>query len=317
MGPKVVITDSSYPDTAYEREELSTVDATVERVDARTPADVIERAADADALLNQETELTAEVFDTLDELRVVARYGVGVDNIDLAAAEEHDVEVVNVPSYCEEEVATHALALLLACVRRIPLYDAHVKGREWDWKAGSPIRRLGGETVGFVAFGNIAQRFADLLSGFDLEFLAYDPYQSEAVFEDYGVESVSFEELLERTDIASIHAPLTEETRNLFDTETFTRMNDDALLINVARGDIVDTDALAEALRNDQIAGAGLDVLPEEPPGESPLFDLDEVVLTPHVAWYSRDSIEDLRRSAARGVAQVLRGETPDNRVVT
>jgi D-3-phosphoglycerate dehydrogenase len=317
MGPKVVITDSSYPDTAYELEELSTVDATVERIDAQTPAEVIERAADADALLNQETELTAEVFDALDGLRAVARYGVGVDNIDLAAADEHGVEVINVPSYCEEEVATHAMSLLLACVRRVPLYDAQVKRGEWDWKDGSPIRRLGGETVGFVAFGNIAQRFADLLSGFDLEFLAYDPYQSEAVFDDYGVESVSFEELIDRADIASIHAPLTEETRNLFDAETFTRMDDDALLINVARGSIVDTNALAEALRNDQIGGAGLDVLPEEPPGESPLFDLDDVVLTPHVAWYSRDSIEDLRRSAARGVAQVLRGETPDNRVVT
>ncbi|MFC7018115.1 MULTISPECIES: C-terminal binding protein [Haloarcula] len=316
MPPKVVITDSTYPDASIEREELADVGATVELANARTPAAVIEFATDADALLNQETELPAAVFESLDELEVVARYGVGVDNIDLDAAAAHDVSVLNVPSYCESEVATHALTLLLACRRRVPLYDDRVKGGQWDWKDGRPISALEGSTVGFVAFGNIAQKFDAMLDGMPVETVAYDPYQSEEVFRAHDVEPVSFEALLERADCVSVHAPLTEETRGLFDAAAFERMNDDAVLVNVARGPVVDDEVLADALRAGELAGAGLDVLPEEPPESSPLFDIDEVVLTPHVAWYSESSMETLRRRAGRGVAACLRGERPDNLVV-
>jgi D-3-phosphoglycerate dehydrogenase len=316
MSHRVVITDSSYPDASFEREELAAVDATVETIDANTPAEVIDRAAGADALLNQETELSAAVFEALDDLAVVGRYGVGLDNVDLDSAAAHDVDVVNVPSYCEEEVATHALALLLACVRRIPRYDRQVKAGGWDWKAGRPIRRLSRKTLGFVAFGRIAQRFAALLDGFGMECIAHDPYQSASAFEAHGVEAVSFDALVERSDVVSIHTPLTEETRDLFDAAVFRRMDDEAVLINVARGEIVDTDALATALRTGAIAGAGLDVLPTEPPTESPLFDRDDVVLSPHTAWYSEDSMEELRRTVARDVARALEGEPPENRVV-
>lgn len=316
MRPKVVITDSSYPDASFEREELAAVDATIETIDAESPEEVIERAAGADALLNQEVELPDTVFEALDDLVVVGRYGVGVDNIDIDAAAERDVEVVNVPSYCEEEVATHALTLLLACVRHVVQYDTQVKQGEWDWKSGRPIRRLSGKTFGFVAFGSIAQRFATLIEPFDMECIAYDPYQSASVFEEYGVESVSFDTLVDRSDIVSIHSPLTEETRNLFDAETFRRMDDEAILINVARGSIVDTEALADALQTGSIAAAGLDVLPEEPPTDSPLLDRDDVVLTPHTAWYSEDSMEELRRRVARDVARTLNGESPENGVI-
>jgi D-3-phosphoglycerate dehydrogenase len=316
MKPRVVITDSTYPDASFEREELAAVDATVETIDADTPAEVIDRAAGADALLNQETELPDTVFRALEDLVVVGRYGVGLDNIDLDAAAEHGVEVVNVPSYCEEEVATHALSLLLACVRRIPRYDAQVKQGGWDWKAGRPIHRLEGKTVGFVAFGRIAQRFARLLEGFEMECIAYDPYQSASAFEEYGVEPVSFETLLDRSDVVTVHTPLTDETRGLFDAETFRRMIDDAILINVARGGVVDTEALAEALQSGAISGAGLDVLPAEPPTDSPLFDRDDVVLTPHAAWYSEESMEELRRTVARDVARALDGERPENSAI-
>ena len=316
MHPKVVITDSSYPDSSFEREELAAVDATVETIDAETPEEVIERAAGADALLNQKVELPNTVFEALDDLAVVGRYGVGLDNIDLDAAAAHGVEVVNVPSYCEEEVATHALSLLLACVRHVVQYDTQVKQGGWDWKAGRPIRRLTGKTLGFVAFGRIAQRFATLLEGFDIECVAYDPYQSESVFEEHGIEPVSFETLVGDSDIVSIHTPLTEETRDLFDAETFSRMDDEAILINVARGSVVDTQALAEALQSGSIAGAGLDVLPEEPPTDCPLFDCNDIVLTPHTAWYSEDSMEELRRTVARDLARVLDGESPENGVI-
>jgi D-3-phosphoglycerate dehydrogenase len=316
VPPKVVITDSTYPDAAIEREELAGVGATVETAGAATPGEVIERAADADALLNQETELTASVFEALERLEVVARYGVGVDNVDLAAAADHGVTVVNVPSYCEDEVATHTLALILSCLRRVPLYDSHVRSGEWDWSVGRPIRRLAGGTVGLVAFGSIPQRLAGMLSGVDVDLVASDPFQSAEVFESHGVESVALETLLKRADVVSIHAPLTDETEGLVDESALDRMKEDAILVNAARGAIVDHDALVEALRADTIAGAALDVLPEEPPESSPLFDLDDVVLTPHVAWYSESSITELRRSAAREVARVLRGDPPANPVV-
>ena len=315
MPPTVVITDSTYPDADLEREVLEAIDAEVITADAQSPEAVIESARGADALLNQETELTRAVFEALDDLQAVARYGVGVDNIDVEAATDHGVSVLNVPSYCEDEVATHALSLLLALVRNVPSYDQQVKNGGWDWTSGRPINRLTGKTLGFVAFGSIPRQLAEKAAGFDLEYIAYDPYQSRSELADAGVEKVDFEELLERADVVSIHAPLTDETHHLFDESAIGRLEDDALLINVARGPVVDEEALATALRNGELGGAGLDVMPTEPPESSPLFDLDNAVLTPHVAWYSEESIVDLRTKAARALVKVLQGERPPSTV--
>lgn len=315
MTYEVVITDSTYPDAEIERDVLRDADATVTRADARTPSAVIDAARGADALLNQETELTAEVFEALDGLRAVARYGVGTDNVDVEAAADHDVTVCNVPSYCEDEVSTHALSLLLACARNVSQYDERVKAGEWDWKDGRPLKRLRGRTLGFVAFGNIPRRLAEKASGFGLDYVAYDPYQSPEALAAHGVEKVSFGELLDRADLLSVHAPLTDETRNLLDADAFERLPADAIVVNVGRGGVVDEDALRDALDRGQIAAAGLDVLADEPPETSPLFERDDVVLTPHAAWYSEESIVDLRRSAAKSIARILRGEDVENAV--
>lgn len=311
----VVVTDSNFPDLSIERRELATV-ADVVRADATTPEEVAEAAADADAdaLLVQYAEITDAVFREIDDLRVIGRYGIGVDNVDVESATEFGVTVVNVPSYCEDEVAEHALALLLACERRVVQYDAAVKDGRWDWKLGRPIHRLRGLTLGLAGFGKIPRRLVEKTAGLGFEYVAYDPYVDAESMAELGVEKVDFEGLVAGADAISIHVPLTDETEGLFDADAFAAM-DDAVVVNTSRGGIVDEDALGEALTSGAVRAAGLDVLSEEPPEDSPLLDRDEVVLTPHVAWYSEDSVAELRRTVARDVARVLRGENPDNPV--
>lgn len=316
MTGTILVTDYDFPDLDIERARAEEAGVDLASTRAETADDVIEagREAGADALLVQYAPITREVFEALD-LAAVGRYGVGVDSVDLEAASDHRVPVVNVPDYCTNEVAEHALALLLSCVRETARFDARIKAGEWDWTAGKPIGRLQGATVGFVGFGRIPQRLVEKAAGFDFAFLAYDPYRSEADLAEYGVEKVDFDELLARSRIVSVHAPLTEETRNLLDSEAFGSMREDAVVINTARGAVIDTEALASAIEAGEIAGAGLDVLPEEPPEGSPLVDLEEVVLTPHVAWYSEESIVELRETVTRDVLSVLSGAEPRNPV--
>lgn len=310
------VTDHDFPNLSIEKDTFPD-DVNVTVGDADTPQDVIEQAADAEGLLNQYAPITEEVFEALDSLKVVARYGIGVDNVDIAAATEHDVRVVNVPSYSEEEVSSHAFALLMATLRKIPMLSNRVKSGTWDWKLAQPIPRIAGNTVGFAAFGKIPQKLAKKLSGFDVDFVAFDPYQSREELESLGVRKVDFDTLLTESDFISIHTPLTDETRGMFDDEAFGKMKEDSILVNTARGPIIDEASLYDAITEGEIAGAGLDVMNEEPPGDSPLFDLDSVVITPHIAWYSEESVEILRREAAEGVAAVLRGEEPENLVNT
>jgi len=314
MDETIVVTDYDFGDLSIESETLEGSSVELRGEHARTPEEVIDAAAGADALLVQYAEITADVFEALD-LQAVGRYGIGVDSIDLEAASEHGVPVVNVPDYCIEEVPTHTLALLLACVRKIPSYDREIKGGEWDWTAGKPIRRLTGATLGLVGFGKLPRRLIELVEGFDLEVLVYDPYVDAAEIEAAGAEKVDLDVLLERARYVSIHAPLTEETRHLIDAGALERMREDAIVVNTARGPLIDVDALFEAIEAGEIAGAGLDVLPEEPPSEPPL-DHDAVVYTPHVAFYSEASEETMRRTVTEDVLGLLRSEAPRNPVI-
>lgn len=316
MSATVLVTDSDFPDLDIERELAGEAGVELESADADSPDGVIEAAREvgADALLVQYAPITREVFEDLD-LSVVGRYGIGVDGVDLDAAADHGVPVVNVPDYCQDEVAEHALALTLSSVRETARFDRNIENGEWDWTAGKPIHRLQGATVGFVGFGSIPERLAEKAAGFDFEYLAYDPYRSEEELAAVGVEKADLDELLTKSRIVSVHAPLTDETRELLNREAFETMREDAVLVNTARGGLVDVGALAAALENGEIAGAGLDVLPEEPPEESPLFGLESAVLTPHVAWYSEESITELRETVTRDVLSVLAGEEPTNPV--
>lgn len=312
---RVVVTDYNFSDLGVERDVLEPIGAEVIGADADTEEAVIEAVEGADALLNQYAPVGPAVLDAAPDLQVVGRYGIGVDTVDLDAATDRGVWVVNVPSYCEDEVSTHALSLILTCERRVARFDAAIDEGTWDWKIGQPIFRLRGRTLGLAGFGKIPQHLVEKVSGFGLEVIAYDPYVPAEELAEHGVEKVGFDELLERADTVSVHTPLTDETRHLFDSDAFATMDDDATIVNTARGAVIDTDALAEALEGDEIRAAGLDVLPTEPPEDSPLVGRDDVVLTPHVGWYSEDSIVELRRTVAEDVARVLQGEELENPV--
>lgn len=317
--PTVLITDYEFPDLELERTIFEDAGLDVVTTQADSPEDVIEVAADAgaDALLVQYARITPAVFDALEGLEVVAKYGIGTDNIDTESATEHGVKVLNVPDYCQDEVAEHALGLVLSCERKFPLFDDSVKSGTWDWQVGKPIHRLTGNTVGVVGCGRIGSTFVDKVRGFEFEVLGYDPNLSVETLRDRGFEPTSFEELLARSDVVTVHVPLTDETENLIDTAAFERMQSNAILVNTSRGPVVDTDALTDALEAGELRGAGLDVLPEEPPDDSPLLDRDDVVLTPHVAWYSEDSIVDLRETVASDITRALTGRAPENVVNT
>lgn len=315
MTYTVVVTDYDFPDVELERRIVEEHGGRLEAAEAETPEEVVEAASEADALLVQYAPVTDEVLAALDDVTVVGRYGIGVDTVDLDAATARGVRVLNVPTYCLDEVSTHALALLLACVRKTSLYDDAVAHGEWDWTLGQPIHRLAGATLGLAGFGKIPQRLVEKTRGFDFDVVAYDPYLSTDELAEHGVEKVDFGELLARADAISAHTPLTDETRNLFDADAFAAMKESAVLVNTARGGVIDDEALAAALDDGELAGAGLDVLPEEPPESSPLIGRDDVVLTPHVAWYSEESFEELRRTVTEDVMRTLRGEEPENLV--
>jgi D-3-phosphoglycerate dehydrogenase len=316
MSYEIVVSDIKVLDRETMERLFGSMDATLTVTEASKPQEVIDVAAGADALIiDSRVQVTDAVIDALDSLRVVGRAGIGIDNIDVEAAINRGVTVVNVPDYSVEEVSTHALALMLACLRRIPTFDRAVKDGGWDWEVGKPIPRLAGQTIGLVSFGKISRRFAAKLRGFDVDVLAYDPYVREYRMRDFGVSKVGFDELLEGSDIVSVHAPLTEETRGLFDEQAFATMRDDAVFINTARGPIVDEAALHDTLRSGDIGGAGLDVRETEPPNASPLHDLDTVVLSPHTAWYSETSREILTETVCEDVRRVLQGREPKNPV--
>ncbi|WP_327053974.1 C-terminal binding protein [Halomicrococcus gelatinilyticus] len=327
MSHTVVVTDHDFADLSVERSVLGDVAEVVELSDevgesSGTAADA--RAADAraaedhlaaaDAVLNLRYDLDADAIAAMGDVQVIARYGIGVDNVDVDAAAARDVPVTNVPEYCLEEVATHALTLLLSLARSVPRYDRSVAAGEWDRAVGAPVHRFSTQTVGVVGYGAIGREVGARVAALGADVVASDPFLSEATLADDPAELVGFGTLLDRADLVTVHSPLTDDTRGMFDADAFDRMKPSAYLVNVARGPIVDGDALREALDAGAIAGAGLDVFPDEPPtGDDPLRDHERVVATPHVAWYSEEANEDRRRTAARIVESVLTGGDPWN----
>lgn len=314
MSKNVLVTETVFPDLEPERSVFEDAGINLIVTEAGSSEEIIEAAEgrDIDALLTATHILiTEEVFKSIDTLRIISSYGIGVDHIDLEAANEYDVTVTNVPDYGVEEVSTHAVSLLLASVRRIPQYREHVNSGEWDWEVQAPLERLRGKTLGLVAFGKIARRVAEKVEGFELTIISYDPHVSDDKISEYGVEPVGFEELLARSDLISSHPPLTENTHHLIDEDAFNAMKDSAIYVNTSRGPVADESALYDAIMNNEIHAAAIDVMEEEPPGDSPLLGLDDVIITPHAAWYSEQSKEELQRKAAEEVVTVLQNGTP------
>jgi len=269
-------------------------------------------ARDADAILVTYAKLPGDLLRQLRRCKAIGRFGLGVDNIDVAAAAELGITVTYVPDYCMQEVSDHAMALLLALARKVPQSNALVQAGRWEMPAVVPIHRLAGRVLGLVGFGNIPRELAPKAKAFGLRVVAHDPYVSQQVLDAAGVERVSFDQLLEISDFVSIHAPLLSATRGLFNAEVFRKMKKGARLINTARGPLVDEDALVAALDSGQLAGAALDVVVVEPlPKDSKLIGHDNVILTPHTAFYSVEALNELQTKCAADVARVLSGEPP------
>ena len=316
MPPLVVaVADAPFPTLDPAREVLSRIGADLQVAPEPTPDAILRVAADADALLVTYAKITAEMIQHMKRCRIISRFGIGVDNVDLAAATNAGIVVTKVPDYCIDEVSDHALALLLALARKIPFANAQVQAGRWEMPAVVPIHRLRGRVLGLAGFGRIPQLVAPKAKSFGLRVVAHDPFVRAEIFTRAGVESVDFPRLLEISDYVSIHTPLLPETRGLFGADVFRRMKRTAYLINTARGPIVDEAALAHALDAGQLAGAALDVMTEEPPVNSPLVGRDNVIFTPHTSFYSEESLVELQTKAAEEVVSVLTGQAPRNPV--
>jgi D-3-phosphoglycerate dehydrogenase len=314
----VVIADYDYGEVDIERAIVEEAGFELIAAQCKTEDEVIEVAHDAAAVIAQYAAITARVIAELPDCRVIARYGTGVDIVDVAAATRHNILVTNVPNeWCENEVADHAMALLLAVARKVNVYDRATRDGIWQWQSGAPIHRLRGKVLGLLSFGAIARAIAARAAGFGVRITAHDPYLAAEEVAAAGAKGVTFDELVTESDYLVIQAPLTSQTHHLFDEVQLRRMKPTAILINTARGPIVDDRALHRALSEGWIAGAGLDDIEEEPAKvrdwrpHNPLFSLDNVVITPHAAYYSEEAVDTVRHFAAEEVVRVLTGLPP------
>jgi D-3-phosphoglycerate dehydrogenase len=274
----------------------------VDLAQCRTAEQVIQAGQEANVLLTQYAPVTREVLEALPQVRLVCRYGVGVDNIDLNAAEDLGVWVANVPDYGVGEVATHALAMALALIRHLPMFDRQVEQGRWHYLETGPLRRPSTLTLGVVGHGRIGSRMAQLAAPSFGHVLACDPYIPNSAFPE-NVQRVDQNELFNQSDVVSLHVPLTDETKNMVDRHRLGQMPGDSYLVNTARGGIVNLDDLLEALDNGHLSGAAMDVLPEEPPPDAhPVLFHPRILLSPHSAFFSVEAEQELRRKIALNV---------------
>ena len=307
---KVVITDCNHPSIEIERKMLSEINAELILSNCNTEEDIIKVAKDADGIINQRVSITRRVIKSLNKCKVIVRYGVGVDNIDIKVATECGIIVANVPDYCVDEVSSHALGLILGCARGRILFNSKVKEKRWGFSLAKPLFRTQGKTLGIFGLGRIGSAVAKKSKGFGLKIIACDPYVSKV---NNRIKMVDFSQLLSESDFISINASLTDKTWHAFKENELKAMKKTAYLINTARGSIVDEKALYKALREGWIAGAGLDVLEKEPPDwNNPLLKLDNVIFTPHSAFYSEESYIELKTRTAKVVLSVLNGKLPE-----
>jgi D-3-phosphoglycerate dehydrogenase len=295
-----------------ERAELERAGATLEARPCRSEDDIIAAVGDADALLNTVVPITARTIAAMSRCQVIVRSGVGVDNVDVAAASAAGIVVANVPDASIEEVSNHALALLLACSRKIVVLDRALRAGTWSRALFPPMGTLYGQTLGLVGFGRIARALAAKAQALQMRVLTADPLVPAAEVRRAGAEPVELDRLLAEADFVSLHAPLLPDTQHVIGAVQLQLMKPSAYLINTARGPLIDQSALVAALQSGRIAGAGLDVFEHEPlPADDPLLQLPNVVLTPHAAAYSDRGIRELRRRTGEAAADVLRGSWP------
>jgi D-3-phosphoglycerate dehydrogenase len=317
--PIVVITDYDFGDVAVERKILEKAGAKVIALQAKCQEDLFDVAPNCAAMINQYARIGQATIERMQQCQVIARYGIGVDIVDVDAATTKNILVTNVQDYCTEEVADHAMALWLTLARKLPDYDRATHKGIWQWQSGQPVHRLRGRTMGVVSFGKIGQAIAQRTQAFGVKVIAYDPYLDESVASAHQVELVSKQALLQRSDYLLMQAPMTPDTHHFLSDAEFAEMKPGAILVNTGRGPTVDNQALYRALTEGHLAAAGLDDPEEEPakranwsPADNPLFSLPNAMITPHAAYYSEESIHTARVTAAMQVAKVLTGQQPD-----
>ena len=311
---KVLVTDYVWPSVDPEREVMASVGGELVVAPDGSEETLAALAEDVDGILTCFAQVTPKVVEVAKRCVVIGRYGVGVDNIAVDTATRLGILVTWVPDYCVDEVSDHALALLLAWNRGINRFDSAVKAGHWHLELTMPIHRLRGRKLGIIGLGRIGKALSRKAGAFGMEVLASDPFVSAEAASDAGARLADMATVLRESDFVSVHTPLTPETRNIIGKDQLAMMKPSAFLINVARGPLVDEDALYQALKRKQIAGAGLDVLVDvPPPPDHPLLGLDNVVLTPHVAFFSQESVRELQVRATEEVARVLTGRMPDN----
>lgn len=309
---KVVITDYVFKTIEYEQRIISAAGGKLVAQNCKTDAEVIALAKDADIILVQYYEITARIIEALENCKLILRYGIGVNNVDIEAASKKGILVANVPDYAIEEVSDHTFMLILSLIRKMPVVTQAIKDGIWDVNIACPVQRVKGQTLGLVGYGRIPRLLNKKIKGFGFRVLAYDPYVSvDDVCEDC-VTLVDFETLLEESDIISLHAPLSKSTKHLFHKETFSRMKETAYLVNTSRGGLIEEQDLIEAIENGVIAGAALDVVEDEPLSpDSRLRQCDRIIVTPHMAWYSEKAQEMLQITTAEYAAMYMRGDIP------
>jgi D-3-phosphoglycerate dehydrogenase / 2-oxoglutarate reductase len=311
---KIVITDYRFPDVEQERRAVEAAGGTLVTGQAVNEEQVAELCRDADAVLNARAPVTKRAIAAMDRCRIIVRYGIGVDTIDIAAATERGIFVANVPDYCLDEVSDHALALLLMLSRQMIPSIALAREDTWPVAKMPPLQRLRGQTCGLVGCGRIGSLLAAKVSALGMRVIIHDPYLSEERAREMGAGLVSFDALLSRADFISLHAPLTEETRHLFGAAAFAKMKSSASIINTARGGLIDEAALLAALDAGQISGAGLDVVESETrvtPVRTKLVHHPKMIVTAHTAWLSQQARATLQLRAIEQALACLRGETP------
>lgn len=305
---KVVITDCDHKNIDIETEILNSADLEFELLQCKTEEDLISKCQGAEIFINQYAPITEKVMSNIKELKLVIRYGVGVNNVDVQAATKLGVQVCNVPDYGMNEVADHAISLMLALTRKIVLMNDYTKRGNWDYTKSIPIRRNSTLTVGVVGLGRIGRNFAKKAHALDCKIIGFDPFYKQSDEYEF-IKPVSMDELIKESDIISIHCPL-EGARDLFDEEAFKNMKNTAYIINVARGGIINETALDKALEKGEIAGAALDCVEPEPISpDSPLFRHENFICTPHMAWYSEEASNELKRKVAQEAVRHYKGE--------
>ncbi|HUI71199.1 MAG TPA: C-terminal binding protein [Spirochaetia bacterium] len=320
---KVYISDYDYPDNEIEKSVLEPIGARVIGLQCKTGEGLAKLAQDADAILQQYAKIPRSTIEKLTRCKAICRYGTGVDIVDVDAAYEHGMVVTNVPDYALDEVADHSIALALMLVRRIPWYTEATRAGRWHWsESKGSLQRLRDSTWGLIGFGRIAQNLVRKVRAFNFHVVSYDPYVSQGFMATFGVEKVELGALLTRSDVVDVMCPHTPETEHLVNEAALRKMKKTAVLINCARGKIVDNRALYRALSEGWIASAGLDDTEEEPakleswsPADNPLFSLGNCFITPHVAYVSEGSLQECRRVAAENAKAVLLGKTPPDLV--